>query len=72
MLQYLTLILGSINFFLSIVIYQKLTSVIRLSNEHPTQRQEDSNIQNILNHRLLDIQNRRYSVGTNLERKNGS
>ena len=38
--------------------------------ESLTQKSEESNVQNILSNRLLDIQNRKYSIKTSLRREN--
>lgn len=74
MLQYLSLALGSINLLMLIAVYRKVSiqHSTRIEREQPVQNYDDSNIQNILNNRLLDIQNRRYSVRTNPGRKNGA
>lgn len=72
MLLYSSLVLGLLNLSISIMIYRKLSLTTFENREDSQQKYEDSNIQNILNSRLLDIQNRRYSVRTNLGMKNGS
>jgi len=68
MVQYLSLALGFANILVSIFVYRKMCLPGETRKEQPIQKYDDTNIQNILNNRLLEIQNRRYSVRTNLER----
>lgn len=74
MLQFAPIVLGSINVLLLIMIYRKMLLMANLSldqrQESLTQKSEESNVQNILSNRLLDIQNRKYSIKTSLRREN--
>lgn len=57
---------------MSIILYRKLLGDKHKNCKYSQQKNEDFNFQNILNNRLLDIQNRRYSILTNTEAKNDS
>lgn len=74
MLQFVPIVLESINVLLLIMIYRKMLLMANLSldqrQESLTQKSEESDIQNVLSNRLLDIQNRKYSIKTSLRRKN--
>lgn len=74
MLQFAPIVLGLINVLLLIMIYRKMLLMANLSldqrQESLTQKSEESNVQNILSNRLLDIQNRKYSIKTSLRREN--
>jgi len=74
MLQFAPIVLGSINVLLLIMIYRKTLLMANLGldrrQESLTQKSEESNVQNILSNRLLDIQNRKYSIKANLRREN--
>lgn len=68
MIQHLSVALGVLNLLVLILVYRRIGTFSESKTEESVQKYEDTNIQNILNNRLLEIQNRRYSVRTNLEK----
>ena len=62
--EYLTLGLSLVNFLMSILSYKRIS---KISLENAVRKQEDflkeeNEIHSMLNSRLLDIQNRKYSI----------